>query len=187
MGVCEMKINKEKESKLTQEKLKSMLHYDPDSGVFTWKVRTSSRANIGDMAGCIRRCGHMAIGLHGGLYFSHRLAFLYMTGEFPNGEVDHINHVRNDNSFANLRVVNMEDNQKNKTIQKNNKSGATGISFDKANSKWRARIFVNKRNVHLGFFSNIEDAIAARHYANIKYNYHVNHGVEFNKPTHRGA
>ena len=115
----------------------------------------------------------------------HRLAWLYMTGEFPNGQIDHINHVRNDNRWCNLRVVNNQENHKNRPKQKNNKTGIVGVAFNKRTSKYIAYITVNKKRVSLGYFDDLEKAKETRLNANVKYGYSSNHGVGIGRPKYK--
>lgn len=172
---------------LTQAQLKEQLHYDPLTGDFTWLPRdrkyfTSNRIwkswntrYSNEKAGADHVHGYINIKLFHVLYRAHRLAFLYMTAEFPN-QVDHINRVRNDNRWMNLRAANHQINQQNRSKQSTNTSGFNGVYFDKHANKWRARISVNGKHHHLGRFDNIEDAISARKEANIEHGYHYSHG-----------
>jgi hypothetical protein len=109
-------------------------------------------------------------------YQAHRLAFLWMTGSFPASEVDHINGVRDDNRWGNLRAVTPTQNAQNQRLPSNNKSGVIGVHWNKQANRWCARIKVNGRVVHIGLFSTLEEAVAARAKANEKYGYHPNHG-----------
>ena len=100
---------------LTAERLREVLAYDPDTGVFTWKARTSpfSRVNVGDVAGNLRRDGYIEICVDGRKHQSHRLAWLYVYGEWPADQIDHINGIRTDNRIANLREANNAENHHN--------------------------------------------------------------------------
>jgi hypothetical protein len=160
---------------ITQERLKELLHYDPEEGLFYNKTYRGNKAVKNAVAGCYHSLGYIVIKIAGKEYKAHRLAFLYMNGVIP-VEVDHINHIRSDNRWLNLRESNRKDSPKNTSIYKSNTSGITGIRFIDANKKWRARINVNGAEVHLGTFHNKEDAINARKEAEIKYNFHPNHG-----------
>lgn len=170
-----MKVSKMQE--LTQEYLKSILDYNPENGIFTWKFNRSKLAKIGCIAGTIDKRGYIVIGVNQKNYKAHRLAWLYVYGEFPPKQIDHINHDRTDNRIANLRIVSNQENQKNKTKQINNTSRVTGVGWHKASNKWCARISVNKKYIHLGLFTDINEAIAARKQAELYYGFHANHGV----------
>ena len=109
-------------------------------------------------------------------YLAHRVAFLVMTGDWPSGHVDHINGNRADNRWENLRQVTRFENQKNQKLYKNNKSGVMGVYFQRASEKWVARISLEGTEKYLGVFSDFEEAVAVRRAAEIKYEYHDNHG-----------
>jgi hypothetical protein len=99
---------------------------------------------------------------------SHRLAWFYMHGEWPPHQVDHINRVRGDNRIANLRLATRAENLQNRNLSKNNTSGHEGVKWNGRVGKWYAQISHNKERMHLGSYSNIEDAIAARSAARLK-------------------
>ena len=109
-------------------------------------------------------------------YRLHRLAWFYVFNEWP-AEIDHINHIINDNRIDNLRNVAKPTNSKNRGIQKNNSSGFNGVMFHKDSKKWIAYVGIDKKTITLGYFDDIESAIKRRNEANIKYNFHSNHGL----------
>lgn len=160
---------------ITQEALKEQLYYNPETGYFIRRVVNSRCVKVGEIAGCVVRHGYISIMVNNKSYPAHHLALLYMTGEMPK-EVDHINHIEGDNRWVNLRAVTHQENQRNRSMNKNNSSGFNGVRFDNSREMWRAQIGINGVHKNLGRFKNIEDAIAARKAANIKYNYHPNHG-----------
>ena len=147
---------------LTAEKLRSVLHYEPETGIFTWKVRTSTCVKVGDAAGCPGGGGYLLISVQSRLYRAHRLAWLYVYGEWPKDQLDHINRNRSDNRISNLRDVSTKQNQQNAGKRSDNTSGHAGVSWYKRISKWQAKITHNQKDVHLGYFATIEAAIAAR-------------------------
>lgn len=151
---------------LTQDRLKEIIHYDPVVGVFLWKIKSRAkggRVYPGDVAGFIRNNdGYRFIGIDGRAYMACKLAWLYQTGYFPAGIIDHANRVRSDDRFLNLRPATSSQNGMNKCVRSDNKSGVTGVSFDTARGKWAARIRVSGKYVSLGRYQNIDDAIAAR-------------------------
>ena len=162
--------------KLTQEHLKKVLHYNPDTGIFTWKAREGCGRRAGAIAG--GRCnGYVVIGINYKHYTAHRLAFLYMCGSFPNRHVDHIDHNRSNNKFNNLRAVTQAQNNRNATAQKNNSSGVTGVYWAKKKRRWLAKIGYNNKVIHLGAFKDKRLAIEARKAGEKKYGYHENHGA----------
>ena len=162
---------------MTQTELKEYLHYNPLTGIFTWIKQPSQKIMIGSIAGYkhIQRGGYINIGFKGKNLKAHRLAFLYMTGKIP-VQVDHEDHNRSNNIWTNLLSATQTINSRNTTLQKNNKSGVTGVSWNADRQKWVAMIWQNSKPIPLGRFKNKADAIAAREQANIKYGYHPNHG-----------
>ena len=161
---------------LDQQQLKKLMHYNADTGLFTWIAKPSNRVNLGDVAGTHSSYGYIFIMNEGRRYSAHRLACLYMKGQWPTHQMDHINHVRDDNRWVNLREATHLENHHNQSMNKNNTSGHTGVYWEKAISKWRARIWNKGKKIHLGVFTSKAAAIAARKEANTKYGYHVNHG-----------
>ena len=142
---------------LTQQRLKELLDYDPDTGVFRWKIARQSR-RIGTVAGGTSGNGYRQIMLYGKMYKVHRLAWLFVHGEFPTGDLDHVNRDRQDNRIANLRIASKSENQWNRSLDKDNTSGFMGVSWHKKDKKWRARIQAHKKNRHLGNFDTPEEA-----------------------------
>lgn len=144
---------------LTQERLKQLLDYNPETGVFTWAVRRGNALNIGSTAGSLDRNGYLQIETGNKLYLSHRLAWFYMTGVWPALQVDHINRNKSDNRWANLRLATHGQNHSNSVRPSNNTTGFKGVG--KKGGKWYAQIVFNKKHKHLGTFSTPEAAHAA--------------------------
>ena len=161
---------------ITQERLKELLHYCPETGIFTWKIKRSNRIKVGDVAGGLNNMGYIRIRAGSSQQYAHRLAFLYVEGVMPEEPIDHINGNRSDNRLGNLRRVSNTDNQRNSSLSRRNKSGFTGVHWAKHVKKWEASIRINRRTIHLGLFNDIDGAIEARKEANIKYGFHENHG-----------
>ncbi len=159
---------------VTQERLKELMSYDENTGLFT-QIKARSKIQVGDTVGYLYD-GYIRTEIDDRGYLVHRLAFLYMEGEFPPEEVDHINHDRSDNRMVNLRKATRGENQKNKTMQSTNTSGVTGVSWHKRIKKWHVYITVNKKIKQLGYFAERWDAICARKSAENKYGFHPNHG-----------
>ena len=148
---------------LTQSHLKELLHYDPDTGVFTRKVTRSGRAKAGDVAGFTVH-GYRGIMIAKKNYRCHRLAFLYMTGRFPEAQIDHINGNRSDNRWINLRQANNAENMRNRGRQSNNTSGFKGVNKKTDHARknpWRATIHLNGKSKSIGHFKTPEEAYAA--------------------------
>lgn len=166
---------------ISQKELMRLLSYDPHTGIFTWKARDGAgwwnTRYAGKKAGCVEG-GYELISLHKVQYFSHRLAWLYVYGEEPAGLIDHISHVTTDNRIANLRVVDHAGNARNKRLSKFNTSGIPGVVFNAKRNRWLATIGDGgRRELKLGKFKTIEEAIAARKAAEICLGYHPNHGA----------
>ena len=139
---------------LTQERLKELLHYDPGTGVFTWRLNIKGGARKGGVAGSLMSVGYQSIGVDGRRYYSHRLAWLYIHGEWPHPLIDHKNHNRTDNRLSNLRLTNWQGNSQNMSSMSGNKSGLRGVSFDVSRGKWLAKIHVAGKTINLGRFSD---------------------------------
>ena len=147
---------------LTYDLLTELLHYDRDTGVFTWKSNRSRRVMKGDRAGTLDSKGYIQIGIKRTLYLAHRLAWMYIYGEWPKSELDHINRIRDDNRISNLRLANRTINTRNLNLRCDNKSGVTGVWRNQRLNKWQAYIRVNNKHVHLGVYGNFDDAVKAR-------------------------
>lgn len=160
---------------LTQERLKELFYYNKQFGIF---VRIISRGTEKKctIAGSLSQYGYINIHIDGTQYKAHRLAFLYVNGKFPPHEVDHINGIRNDNSFYNLRQVTIAENAKNQKLDPRNTSGIMGVRWYKNRGKWMAFIKFENKLRYLGSFDDKFEAICARKSAELKYNFHPNHG-----------
>lgn len=156
---------------LTQEELKILFHYDLDTGTFTRLLRTSNKAQVGQIAGCHSSRGYRVIRVYGKLYPSHRLAWLYVHGEFPAEGLDHINGDKCDNRINNLRLASPSENLQNiRGPFAGNISGLLGASFHKQCNRWSAAIRTKGKRTYLGLFSTPEAAHQA--YLNAKRELH---------------
>lgn len=165
---------------MKQEDLKKLLHYDPITGEFRWRISTNFRINVGDVAGGKVRDGagkvYISIPVNRKYYKAHRLAFLYMLGRMPRQEVDHINGDGTDNRWENLREVDRTGNTMNQRRYRNNSTGITGVSFHSGIGMYTAYINVNGKRVHLGASDDFFEACCLRKSAENRYGYHENHG-----------
>ena len=144
--------------KITQERLKELLSYDPDTGLFFWRKIKGGWGKPGKPAGGTNGEGYRQIGIDRRYYFAHRLAWLYVHGVFPSNCIDHINGDRADNRIANLRAVTVHENNFNVKVIRA-ASGFKGVYLDKrTKKKWRAVIKVNGHTTTLGRFDEPEDA-----------------------------
>lgn len=146
---------------LTAAILREVLSYNPETGEFRW-VKARRAVTVGSIAGGKYSNGYLRIKINETTYLSHRLAWLYMHGEWPASQMDHINGVRHDNRIVNLREATPGENQQNVSAHRSNPSRRLGVTWDKRARKWRARIKINRKETYLGLFENIEDAVAAR-------------------------
>jgi hypothetical protein len=147
---------------LTAEYLRSILDYEPETGIFTWKVSPSTKVKVGDVAGSVNGRGYLQIRIQSRPHKAHRLAWLYTYGEWPKDQLDHINRNRSDNRISNLREVTNKQNGQNRSKYSHNTSGHPGVYWHKQGSKWVACIAHNYKQIYLGYFENLEEAIAAR-------------------------
>lgn len=141
---------------ITQDYLKSILNYNPWTGLFTWKVKLANATLIDGDAGWLNKDGYLSIQINSKEYRASRLAWLYMTGEWPKDEIDHKNLIKSDDSWLNLREANHTQNMYNKPTYKNNRLGIKGVGM--RNGKFRARINVNGKSKDLGLFNTAEEA-----------------------------
>jgi hypothetical protein len=146
---------------ITQARLKEVLHYDPETGVFT-RLAGAKKANrrfmVGSRAGSLRPDGYRELAIDGTKYRESRLAWLYMTGEHPSCLIDHENHVTDDNRWENLRAATYTQNMQNKGLHKNNTSGVKGVTWYAPTEKWAAHITVGRKMKYLGYFEDIAAA-----------------------------
>lgn len=159
---------------LTAARLRELLSYDPETGLFTRLVRVARRAKAGDVLRSVNRHGYVAFAIDGKTYQGHRLAWLYAYGEWPAGQIDHLNGVRDDNRLANLRDVPAHTNVQNqRSARVNNKSGFMGVHFRSRYPKnpFVAQITVAGRVCHIGNYPTPELAHAA--YVEAKRQHHA--------------
>lgn len=157
--------------------LLEMLHYDPNTGIFTWKIQ-KGRAKRGAIAG--KQWNNAQTGRVIGLrlrigqraYLCHRLAWYYMTGVWPPEEIDHKNVDRLDNRWDNLRLATRAENQRNVKAQKNNRLGVKGVTFTKG--RYWARLMVDRKVINLGYHHTLDAAVKA--YAEGSKKYHGEFG-----------
>ena len=140
---------------MTYERLKEMLGYDPETGIFTW-VTTSRNANFkpGRKVG-FNDQGYLRIKIDGVGYAAHRLAWLYMTGSFPKDFIDHKNGIRNDNRWCNIREANRSQNAANKSKLRSGLKGAVKV---KGYNRWQAKTKSFGKTIYLGHYKTEEEA-----------------------------
>jgi hypothetical protein len=174
---------------LSHSDLVNLLDYSPETGIFTWKYRakemfistkrfkTWNTRYAGKMAGGIDGRGYLQISIFGKLRSAHRLAWIYVNGSAPEGQIDHINHNRLDNRIINLRVVTPLENTKNRKIRADNTSGVSGVYWNKKSSAWHVQLRVNGKHVSGGLFMLISEAAMQRDKLSKRLGFHKNHGL----------
>lgn len=153
---------------LTAARLREVLHYNQETGAFTWRVYRGRTAKVGSVAGSLNNRGYIGIRVDGKRYLAHRLAWLYVYGVWPVDEIDHVDGKRTSNQIANLRECSRSENGQNLSIRASSTSGFIGVCFDRERAKWMASIQVNGKLRNLGRFSTPEKASAAYQAAKAK-------------------
>lgn len=163
---------------ITAEHLRQRLHYDPDNGLFTWRERLLTHPKVstwntrfsGQPAGHPDHLGYIRITIDGKCYLAHRLAYLYVTGHWPNDFIDHKNQQPSDNRWCNLRPATPRENSRNHRMRPTNTSGYTGVRAPQDDCpKWEASIEVLGEYITLGYFDTGELASEAHRRAAEKY------------------
>jgi len=142
-------------------KLRLLLDYDEDAGILRWKYRVNRGVYAGDVAGRIHK-GHryMRVKIKGREYAVHRLIWKIKTGNNPLKVLDHIDCNTSNNRWLNLREASPSLNNCNRGLQKNNRSGTKGVSWNSADGRWVAAISVESKKSYLGYFKEKDDAVA---------------------------
>lgn len=143
---------------IAHQNLLDLLYYNPETGAFVWKVRTGGRTGEGKAAGSTRRDGYHQVIIRGRPYLSHRLAWIYMTGEWPSSFIDHKDGIRNNNQWANLRLATRAQNGQNMRIKRVTASGLKGVTPVSKSNKFQARIRADGKSRNLGCFDTAEEA-----------------------------
>lgn len=164
----------------SQERLHELFRYEPETGKLTRIAKSGRRGVIGEVVGSRGAKGYLYVSIDGLRYLVHRIVYKMMTSEDPPAgrDIDHLNGDRGDNRWNNLRVVSRTENNRNAQKSKNNASGTTGVSWSNQAGKWMSQIMVDYRHYHLGLFDNLEDAVAARKAAEIRFGFHPGHDRE---------
>lgn len=159
----------------TISRILELLSYNSETGRFTWIKKPCRRIRCGDVAMNKSPTGYVRIGIDGKRYLAHRLAWLYVYGEWPSGDIDHINGDTSDNRIANLRDCTRSQNLLNQGKHKNNKSGNKGVFYDSRRNKWVAKSQINRRQAYLGSFeSKAAASLAYARFATEKHGQFMN-------------
>ena len=147
---------------ITVESLRGLLDYDPDTGIFCWRVSRGNRIKVGAAAGTVSSNSYAVIKINGMPFKAHRLAWLHFHGVCPEHQIDHIDENKSNNRISNLRDVPQSMNQHNAIKpRKDGTSGYRGVSWERGNKRWRAQIQANGRKQCIGYFKSAEEAHAA--------------------------
>lgn len=178
---------------IPDDKISRIASYDPSTGIIVWldrlpdtfgccpkeRNRVASRWNklrSGKVAGHKNSNGYIVLCIEKKTLQAHRIAWMLHYGEWPKGQIDHINGIRDDNRIENLRVVTSAENAKNKRVLSSNTSGHMGVHFHKGTGKWHARIMSDGVRTHIGAFDSKLDAASAYDACAKKLKFHKNHG-----------
>ena len=158
-------------TELTRERLCELLDINTETGIFTWKHTMGGKAKKGQMAGAVDGNGYIKIGIDQIDYFAHRLMWFYVYGAFPILNIDHIDRNKSNNKPTNLRIATPKQNGENKSLKSNNASGHRGVFLRKylKSKPWSVNITNNRKTIHIGYYSTVEEAIEARRQAEDKY------------------
>jgi len=154
------RTTKESELLTNQARVRAEFIYDPLTGAFIRFHKFHGVSKLGPV-GYRNREGYIVIACNGASFLAHRLAWLYAYGEWPPGDIDHKNNIRDDNRLENLRLATRSQNMRNVGVLRSNTSGYRGVSLYKPNGKWRARVYLNDTCHYLGYYERKEDAANA--------------------------
>lgn len=179
---------------LTQEVVREILHYNPENGELVWKERglhwfreerhqkIFNRIHAGNSPKRLTKTtvGYVKcrIGVLGRYYGAHQIIWLWMTGEWPKEYIDHIDRDATNNRWSNLREATSSENAKNRSKQRNNSSGVTGVSWDKEKGLWRASVRIKGKLNNLGYFAREDLDLAAMEVMEFRdeHGFHPTHG-----------
>ncbi len=145
---------------LSVDRLRAVLNYDPNTGVFYFRFPRGNRS-AGAVAGSPNSLGYIMLNIDGQKYHAHRLVWLYVHGRWPTHQIDHIDCDPSNNRLMNLREATQSQNNRNGRLRRNNSSGLKGAYFFKRDQRWMSAIRVDGRQLHLGYFETKEEAHAA--------------------------
>ena len=161
---------------MNYELARKIWKYNPTTGIFHWTHRRTSTCPAGSVAGSVNSRGYISINYFRKMYKGHRLAWLMTYGHWPPQCIDHINGNGQDNRIDNLRSVSVQENARNSKLRVTNTSGVFGVCWRPKINKWRARITISGRDIHLIEHSSFFEAVCARKSAEVKFKFHKNHG-----------
>jgi len=158
----------------SQQAIKSVLNYNPETGIFTWLPRENDTQFNGNYAGNVAGTNtsrYVIICINKKHYQAHILAWIYVYGAKPEGDLDHKDRNKKHNWIDNLRPATRSQNMRNYLLCKNNLSGVRGVTWNRQNFRWEAHIKVDKFDYHLGSFKDFDEAVSVRYEAEIKHGF----------------
>lgn len=175
-----MNFTKTSKEDLTQDLIAKVLRYDSTTGVLFWTTNVhSKRAIPNSRAGSlVRTTGYRNITLFGRSYLEHHLIWFICKGVWPNGQLDHIDQVRDNNRISNLREVTVSENARNRSRRKNTTTGEAGIWYNRKTRKYVAEITLNGKKVYQKSFDDPDEAVRERKIQSIQLGFHENHGSQ---------
>lgn len=163
-----------KNTDLDLNELRNLLNYNPETGILSWRIDRNV-IKAGEPIGSLHHSGYLVFKFKKRQYLVHRIIWFGMTGKWPDDQIDHIDTIKTNNKWNNLREASHTENQRNKNINKaNNTSGYKGVTWHKKRQKWRADIKVNGKSLTIGSFDNILDAVKAREEAGKRFHKNFN-------------
>ena len=176
--------------RVTASEARALLNYDPETGVLSWKRRERERfateqkfkawntRYAGKPAGCVSSStGYLVMSIHNRRELVHRVIWIMQTGEWPPAQVDHQDHCRTNNRWANLRAASHAENGRNQSARRHSASGVLGVSMRRDTGKWAARIKVGGKTKNLGCYATLSAAQAVRQAAAREAGFHDSHGA----------
>ncbi len=155
-------MSKDKDFKLTYEKVNRLFKYDQSTGFLFWRINFSKKIRAGCKAGYLNSCGHLRLKLYGKQFYIHRIIWLMNYGYLPENFIDHIDKDKTNNKLNNLREVSFQCNLRNKGNQNNNTSGVKGVTWHERDKRWRVAIGLNNKKYKLGSFKDFDEAVCFR-------------------------
>lgn len=163
---------------VNQAVLKEYFSYDKDTGILTWIKKPSKKIVLNSRAGSLNKLGYRTVYFMGKSYQEHRLIWEWYYGYTPIEQIDHINHIRDDNRIDNLREVSIAENARNRT-RRDSRVDEAGIWWCKRRKRYIAEIKFNGKKVYQKSFTDIEQAIKERKAKSLELGFHENHGNKY--------
>jgi HNH endonuclease/AP2 domain len=145
-------------SNLTASRVRELFTYNKSTGILRRRITRNQHSKKGSHSTAVDRDGYLIVGIDYKIYRAHRVIWLYVNGQWPKGDCDHINRIKTDNRIANLRDVTRSQNKQNQLVCKNNKCGIKGVYWSEKYKRWFASIGHLGEQIYIGQFKTIEEA-----------------------------